>query len=834
MDRPLVWLVPFLLLLASFGRLVTHPSSILADAAHPTIDRARVVDATPGNDLTRQFWPAHHAIATRIYATGHFPEWDDRGFGGRPLVGNPQAGLFYPPVWLAWLIPAPSMLGWITLGHLIWAGCGMIHLARLIDLSQQGRVISAGCFILSPYVLAQTAEGHYPHVWAVSWYPWAFAAVIQLGRGRWNAGLTLVICLAAVMLTGHPQEGYYLILALGVWAMADLVWLASRHTRWASIPPLVLVWVGVFLLTLGLVAVEIIPDSLSQEWALRSSRLPLTLASRYHPTFINLCQVLNPLALGGPTDYFGPDNYWETVLSFGLIPLILALLGIVWSSDRGRVRGWTILVVAAVLFASGRKLGLFALMYQWVPGIDRFRVPSRSLFLANLGTALLAGFGVDALASSNLRDRWVRFGRWWAVGVILVLVALAWGMSRVAERSLSPASFGASGSVEESRARGRQTTDADQVALAIDQIARQWTFWLALSGTSVALAWGVWRPSNRPTLAASIGLMGLIELTGVGLSILITSPPSVWLEQRPIDRMLTGLPDRPHRVNSRLRLRADESILSDLRADYLGFVKSDINDTFQIQHAADLYQRLYDLSRPRPALLSHPMDGPVAGRLQRIQQAILDRMAVAVVAGNDQSPRLKAFVESRGWQQERVFDHGNARSGQVFVARNPTAVPRAYVVPRVNVVDQAESSLIDSLTTDDPRQSVAMTHDPLAHLPNSGLRQAFMPVTWDSTDPDRLKFTLKTKAPGLLVVADTWMPGWTATIDGQLARVERGNYAQQVVPLPVAGRHEIIMIYHAPGFKVSLRISLIAAGLWTFLVVLTVIRSRRRVDSLIT
>ena len=35
------------------------------------------------------------------------PLWDGTGFGGRPMVGNPQAGLFYPPVWLAWWSGAP-------------------------------------------------------------------------------------------------------------------------------------------------------------------------------------------------------------------------------------------------------------------------------------------------------------------------------------------------------------------------------------------------------------------------------------------------------------------------------------------------------------------------------------------------------------------------------------------------------------------------------------------------------------------------------------------------------------------------------------------------------
>ena len=834
MDRPLIWLVPVVLLLAGFGRLVAHPSSILADATRPTIDRARVVDATPGNDLTRQFWPTHRAIAQKIHATGHLPEWDDRGFGGRPLVGNPQAGLFYPPVWLAWLIPAPAMLGWITLGHLIWAGFGMIRLARSVGLGPSGRMIAAGCFILSPYVLAQTSEGHYPHVWAASWYPWAFDTVIRLGRGGWSAGLVLAVSLAAVLLTGHPQEGYYLILALGVWAAVHLIRLACRRANWGNIPPIVAVWFGVSLLVSGLIAVELIPDMQAQAWTLRSSRLPVTLASRYHPTLDNLWQVVNPLALGGPTDYFGSDNYWETMLGVGLIPLILTLVGITWTSDRTRVRGWTILVVATVLFASGRKLGLFALMYEWVPGIDRFRVPSRSLFLANLGTALLAGFGVEALAGSATPKRWVRLGRCWLVGLVLVLVAITWGMTRVAEQDLSPASFGASGMVEESRARGRSATEGDRTALALDRIARQGPFWLAVVGISAGLASGIWRPATRSTVAVALGLLGLVELTGEGFSILVTSPPAAWLAERPIDRaILAALPDRARAGSAPPRIRADESILSDLNASQFGLIKTDINDTFQIQRAADLYQRLYDLSRPRPADLTHPMDGPAADRRQRIQQAILDRMAVAVVAGNDRSPRLKALVESRHWAKAVSLETGDWESGRVFVAQNPTALPRAYVVPRARVVVEDHARLVDSFAGDDPRQAVVMRSDPLASLPDFP-RQPFLPASWHSTDPDRITLSLTTTAPGILVVADTWMPGWSAIVGGQKAPVERGNHAQRVVALPVARRHEVILTYRAPGFRIGLGISLLTAGIWVVLALTTAGRSARHVASSVT
>ena len=83
-----------------------------------------------GNDLTYVFLPHHAQVAKHVAEFGRLPLWDTSGFAGRPMVGNPQGGLFYPPVWLAWWSRSPAALGWLTVGHLIWAGLGVYVLLR--------------------------------------------------------------------------------------------------------------------------------------------------------------------------------------------------------------------------------------------------------------------------------------------------------------------------------------------------------------------------------------------------------------------------------------------------------------------------------------------------------------------------------------------------------------------------------------------------------------------------------------------------------------------------------------------------------------------------------
>jgi hypothetical protein len=73
----------------------------------------------------------------------------------------------------------------------------------------------------------------------------------------------------------------------------------------------------------------------------------------------------------------------------------------------------------------------------------------------------------------------------------------------------------------------------------------------------------------------------------------------------------------------------------------------------------------------------------------------------------------------------------------------------------------------------------------------------------------------------LLVVADTWMPGWSAMVDGRGSPIFRGNRSQRVIPLVEAGQHEVILTYRTPGLSAGLSMTIGASVVWLalFLVV---------------
>jgi hypothetical protein len=794
LHRRLAPIAPALALVAlalvCFARLVARPGALLVDGERPSVDRAQRIDPRPvGNDLTFVFLPHHAHVAEEVARHGHLPLWDTRGFAGRPMVGNPQGGLFYPPVWLAWWSQSPAAPGWLTVAHLVWGGIGVYVLLRGFEVGRFGSTVAAGCFQASPYVLAHTFEGHYPHVWAACWYPWAFRAVIELRRGRARGALALPPILALSFLTGHPQEWYYLAFALGVWMLADALRSVRTGRRQDALIAL-MGWGGLVALSLGLMAVELVPDLAAQGWTLRGGRLALGRVSRYHLRPINLLQLLSPDALGGPADYFGYDNYWETVLSVGLVPLVLATIAATRHPNRAMVRGWLALTAAAMVFAAGRRLGLFALLFEVVPGMNRFRVPGRSLFLAALGASVLAGLGVEALAERSLRlDDWRRLDRNGRLAAIVVVAGLLLGHGFAS---------GAGG-------------EGFRGALAASRLVHDGVFWLALGGTVVAFALGRRPGLDRRAVAVALGVLGLVELGLHGQALLKVAPAVRFLGPDPISAALARAgPTMP----GPFRIRARDILYDDLRAEANGFEKVNINDSFQVQHAADLYEPLYRLlyvlPPPDP---DDPMAGAVAQFRREVRQAALDRLGVAFLVSDHVEPDPAwPLVASGRW------------GGSAFaIHRNPSAMPRAYVVPRaVAVVDDA-ATMRSRFRTVDPREAVLMESDPLGP---GGPRQPFGAAEWASTDPDRLVIRATTEAPGLLVVADTWMPGWSATVDGRTTPILRGNHAQRVIPLAAPGRHEVVMRYRAPGLALGLAITSASALAWAAALVVVARRGR--------
>jgi uncharacterized membrane protein YfhO len=56
--------------------------------------------------------------------------------------------------------------------------------------------------------------------------------------------------------------------------------------------------------------------------------------------------------------------------------------------------------------------------------------------------------------------------------------------------------------------------------------------------------------------------------------------------------------------------------------------------------------------------------------------------------------------------------------------------------------------------------------------------------------------------PGFLLLLDTWFPGWSATVNGQPARIYRADYNFRAVELP-AGKSTVQFVYQPGSFHLG-------------------------------
>jgi uncharacterized membrane protein YfhO len=83
--------------------------------------------------------------------------------------------------------------------------------------------------------------------------------------------------------------------------------------------------------------------------------------------------------------------------------------------------------------------------------------------------------------------------------------------------------------------------------------------------------------------------------------------------------------------------------------------------------------------------------------------------------------------------------------------------------------------------------------------------------------------TLRSHGSGMLVLSDTWYPGWHATVDGHDTKVERVDHMLRGVRVG-PGTHTVEMTYRPLSFRIGWIVSLLTALVLTA----AVLRGRRR------
>jgi hypothetical protein len=138
-------------------------------------------------------------------------------------------------------------------------------------------------------------------------------------------------------------------------------------------------------------------------------------------------------------------------------------------------------------------------------------------------------------------------------------------------------------------------------------------------------------------------------------------------------------------------------------------------------------------------------------------------------------------------------------NGRVRVYENPAALPRAFIVHKAYVIG-AEMSLFRIFFHEafEPAQEVLLEEEPYGFpleteaKPGSAARIV-------EYSPTQVVVDVEMKSPGFLVLTDSYLPGWQATVDGERSRLLTANFLLRCVPVR-EGAHRVEFRYQPPSF----------------------------------
>jgi hypothetical protein len=172
-----------------------------------------------------------------------------------------------------------------------------------------------------------------------------------------------------------------------------------------------------------------------------------------------------------------------------------------------------------------------------------------------------------------------------------------------------------------------------------------------------------------------------------------------------------------------------------------------------------------------------------------------------------------------------LFAGGVQQLPPYIVYENQETFPRAFVVPAAGPMPEPAQAL-EALKATDFRRKVLL--EGYASMDVCGPPEGtFRPATIREYLPNRVSVAVDSEAPGFLVLADIWFPGWVATVDGLPATLYRANYLFRAVPVP-AGRPEVVFTFDPASYRWGRWISTVTLSALALVGTLAAVLAMRR------
>ncbi|MFI3285120.1 MAG: YfhO family protein [Rikenellaceae bacterium] len=734
-------------------------------------------------------------------ATGVDPQWSGSMFGGMPayLINvaypaqiikvsfNKVVNLFGTPAAFIFLAMLSMWLMLVMMGFNGWIA-----------------IVGGLMYGLSTYFFLIIEAGHITKMWALVYAPLMFGGVYMALRGNYLWGSALAALFASVEIgANHPQITYYFGMAIAAFWLSELYFaqrqkrLREFSKRTGALAIAAVLAVGSNLSPLWytmehtpetmrggseLAAVSGAEKGLDMEYATAWSYGTVESFNMLVPSFVGgssfesferdgeVAKVLAPYQMSEVAQqlplYWGPQSFTGGPTYIGAVIFFLALLALLTTS--GRERWWLLSITFIMILLSwGRHFMWFTeLMFNILPGYNKFRTVSMTLVVVEWALPLLAVFSLSKLWSmeqgKELILKRLKLSTLLLGGLLLLFAVAGAALFNFGADDGFKMLVGA-GFPEDLASSVAHAMAAERFEVMRLDTLRSLLFVLATAATVWLMVVGRFK---RGVMLVVIGILVVLDLV-------------------PVNRRYLNEEDFVAARQAKIHpTEIDTEILKDSDLGYrvLNLSVSPFNDA-----TTSYFHR--SVGGYHGAKLSRYQDIIDSYFTSSLNQSVLDMLNTRYIISADESGAPALMV-------------------------NDDALGAAWIVSGIRSVDSPRAE-IDALATTDLRNT-AVVDKSFAVAPRefgSGV------VELVEYQPNYLRYTTQTDKPSVVLFSEIYYPkGWRAYIDGVEAPYFRANYILRAMEIP-AGEHTVEWRFRAPRWSLIEGITLAAS----LLIILTII-----------
>ena len=757
--------------------------------------------------------------------TGETTRWTNSIFGGMPtyqMSPSYQSTDGLSQVMNAYHLWLPDNV-WFLFAYLL----GFYILLRAFDFRQTLAALGSIMWAFSSYFLIIIAAGHLWKVMALAYLPPMIAGIVLAYRGRYLSGFIVTALFTAFEIkANHVQMTYYYLFIILFMVIAYLV-KAVREKQLTG-----------FMKSTGVVAVAAVIgiainlSSLYHTWQYQkesmrgkselvkkdaanqtSSGLDRDYITQWSYGIDETLTLLVPDAKGGATvplsknatamakadpqiqsmipqlydaipQYFGTQPGTSGPVYVGAFVLFLFILGLF--IVRGSMK-WALLAatVLSVLLAWGHNfMGFTNFFLDYIPMYAKFRTVASILVIVEFTIPLLAALALKKIVDEpevlTKQMKFVYISLALTAGVAL-LIALFPGMMEPfisdQERQMITSIQGMDGNTANTILSNIATMREAMVS------ADAWrSVIIILIGFALLFLYKM-KKLRAEYMVISMAVLCLVDMWQVDKRYLN-------------DEMFVPKSERdmPHQATS-----TDLAIMKDKSLDYR--VLNLASNTFNENETSFFHKSIGGYHPAKLRRYQEMIDAYIAPEMQAAMQAI------AAKNGNMQEVDGAKVFPVLNMLNTKYFILP-LQGGATMPLQNIYAQGNGWFVDKINYVADANAEYAGVGKIDVRHEAVADKKFESV-LGKAQSNDSTAKVKLVKYEPNNLQYTIESKKGGVVVFAEIYYPGWTATIDGQPAELGRVNYILRALNVK-AGKHTVVLDFHPTSISTTETIAYIA------------------------